>query len=952
MKEWIKLDNMPGKSKSNHSQLYLADALKGEVDAWVKEGWHGVTQTTYQLLHYWFDRGEETENQFYPAQQRAIETIIYCHEILQAKSLGELFENIAPEYVHSSKPVYDEVMNIPFSKYCFKMATGTGKTYILAAILVWQYFNSINNEKPQGAAGENKDWYSYRFLVVAPGREVLNRLLDSFKGRKNPDTGNRDPQTSDYENPLFMPPDWKPKFHLEILEPSDVRTNTTPPDGAFVLLTNWQQFRLKKDAQSLWVGYTGEDIEEEPRGEIIANFLSEFPGLVMMNDEAHHVHGKKGARNEELIWRRFMNILYERLNERHAEDAGLFIQFDFSATPFFGSGTQKEYFPHIMYDYDLLQAMRDMLVKQLFLEERQSIAGERLDYLDFRAERKKPEAGKKKGEIIGLSAGQKVLLEIGRKKLEQLASGFREKGIDKKPVMMVLCEETKVADLVKEHLSNLMDDTGVVYGDQRVMVLHTKLSDHELETARKDLDRIDDNTDPLDVVISVLMLREGFDRDNICVTVVLRATDADLLLEQVVGRGLRLMFPKERYPEIWQAKKESIEDIRGNRMPSSSYDFLFVVEHPKFRQFYERLRRAGYLIGSGDTSEATSTGDLIPVDAIPHRIEDYDIAWPVQIYDQTPVLDLSQIDVSTIPKYQSLGDFSDLRDSLGKLIIQETHVESGKKTKNWKLENKYFDYNYFLSRAAQAVAKEGKTQTLSGHLAEVAGIIDEYVTDHLFGETVDFSDPRNYQVLNYMLVFDHVVNNVRKAILRMVGELRYEQKGVWKRLSDVGRLMLREKYSIDTYRCIYPRQGFSIVGGGFERDFIREVLEPSTEVKAYAKLDKKHGLKIPYRDEYEILRNYEIDFIVRTDETIYLVETKADKDLDMPQVVVKAKAAHSWCQSASMTAKTDDIRQPDKWEYLIISEGLFNSNRGQSFESLVPLCRMLRDSMIVKPVEK
>jgi type III restriction enzyme len=46
--------------------------LKGEVDVWVKEGWHGVTQTTYQLLHYWFDMGEETENQFYPAQQQAI----------------------------------------------------------------------------------------------------------------------------------------------------------------------------------------------------------------------------------------------------------------------------------------------------------------------------------------------------------------------------------------------------------------------------------------------------------------------------------------------------------------------------------------------------------------------------------------------------------------------------------------------------------------------------------------------------------------------------------------------------------------------------------------------------------------------------------------------------------------------------------------------------------------
>ncbi|HIH96758.1 MAG TPA: DEAD/DEAH box helicase family protein, partial [Thermoplasmata archaeon] len=813
------------------SQFYLADTLKGEVDGWVKEGYPGVTQTTYELLHYWFDREEEAGG-FYDPQRRAIETVIYCHEILQVKTLSELFRKVVPDLLYSSKPVYDEVTSIPFPKYCLKMATGTGKTWVLIALLIWQYFNALNKEKPHGAEGETKDWYSYRFVLTAPNIEVLNRLLDAFKGMRDPETGLRDPQKTIYYNPLFIPEDWRFKFHLQILEPSDVKANTSPPETAFVFLTNWQQFRLKKEADNLWEGLTGEDIEEEPRGEVIADFLSEFPNLVIANDEAHHVHGKKTARNEELVWRRFINVLYQRLKERHGKGKGIFMQFDFSATPFFGSGAKKEYFPHIIYDYPLLNAMNDMLVKQLFLEERQAIAGENLLELDFRAERTEPEKGKKKGAVIGLSAGQKVLLEIGRKKLEQLTEEFRAKGVAKKPVLMVLCEETEVADLVEKHFSTLMDDSGVPYDERKVMKIHTKLTLDELDKARKRLDKIDVNEDSLNVVISVLMLREGFDRKNICVTVVLRATEADLLLEQIVGRGLRLMFPKEDHPEIDHAKVEAIEEIKRNKIPSSSFDFLFTVEHPRFRQFYENLRKEGYLIGTGDTSKRSSTGDLISVDALPVRLDEYDIYWPVQIYDQGSMPDLSKIDPASLPKYHFLGKFSELKENIGKLAIQEIHTPTAKKTKVWKLENRYFNYDHFLSRAAQAVAREGKAQILTGHLAEIAALIDDYVSNCFFSETIDFSDPKNYQVLNFSLIFDQIVTSVRNAILRLIGDINYETRGIWKKLSDVGRIMLREKYSVASSKCIYPRQGFSSVGGGFERDFMRDVLELSVDVKA------------------------------------------------------------------------------------------------------------------------
>ncbi|MFZ3122868.1 MAG: DEAD/DEAH box helicase family protein [Thermodesulfovibrionales bacterium] len=936
---------MAKKNNQSFSQMYLANALEGEVQAWVEQGWTGVTQTTLELFNYWFKRDEDAIEKFHPCQQRAIETLVYCHEILQAKTLQEVFERVAPEAIYQHLPLKQEIETILFPKYALKMATGSGKTWVLAALLVWQYFNKINDERLGN--------YSYRFLIVTPGHEVLNRLLDSFKGKRDLKTGDRMPDKSDYKRSLFMPDGshWRDRFHLDIRDPDDVKSNSTPPDGPFIFITNWQQFRLKSSASNLWDKFTGADVEEMPRGEIIADFLSEYPDLVIMNDEAHHVHGKKSATGEELVWRQFMNVLYNRLKENHQEDQGIFLQIDFSATPFYGSAEKREYFPHIIYDYDLLNAMQDMLVKQLFLEQRQAIAGESLEELEFRAERFEPEGSHKRGEIKALSAGQKLLLDIGRKKLEQLAAEFKKKGINKKPVMMVLCEDTKVADLTAEHFARLTDENGHYYDANKVLVIHSDLPDKELSETRKNLDRIDIDGDPLRVVISVLMLREGFDKNNICVTVVLRASEADLLLEQIVGRGLRLMFPAYEYPELQDLKLEAYQEIRRKKNPSNSFDFLYVVEHPRFIDFYNKLREQGYVIGVGDTSSETSTGDIIPIDAVTERIPFYDIAWPIQIFDEGKMPELSQVDIKTLPKYQ--GDFSQLKKYLSKLIIQETHVETGAKTKIWKLENDYFDYSHFLRQVSRAVATRGKTSILSAKQAEIAEIIDEYVLEYCFGEHIDFSSPENYPILNYQPVFDHIVETISKAIIKLIDGYKFEvKKGIWGKLSDVPRIMVRESKSVETERSIYPRNGYQPKGGGFERDFMREALNNSADVLAFAKLDRRHKLKITYRDETGILRNYEVDFIVKTTDKMYLVETKADKDISNLNVAVKVRAATAWCEQASLVPSPEEMKQSQEWEYLILSESLYRSNRGLSFEALAPFCRGLRDNIIAQAQSK
>lgn len=294
--------------KNIYSQLYLADELNGVIEGWEKTGWPGLTDTSYQLFRYWFRRDEDSYSQrFHICQQRAIESVVYCHEILQIRSLEELYLKTVPDIAVQSKTILDEIKKIDFAKYCLKMATGTGKTWVLLALLIWQYFNTLNNEKPHIVIGESKDWYSNRFLVVAPGHEVLDRLLDAFKGRRDQITGLRDPSMAYYKIPLMTPENWRIKFNPQIFEPSEIRPNTTPPEGSFVFITNWQQFDLKKDTYSLWERLTGKDVGEQLRGEFLADFLSEYPSIVIMNDEAHHIHSAKASSSEELVWRKYFD---------------------------------------------------------------------------------------------------------------------------------------------------------------------------------------------------------------------------------------------------------------------------------------------------------------------------------------------------------------------------------------------------------------------------------------------------------------------------------------------------------------------------------------------------------------------------------------------------------------------------------------------------------------------
>ena len=188
----------------NNISLELAHKLTKQVQEAFDKGnmLDAVTPVTQDLLKYWFMEPytDERSKNFHIGQKQSILNIIYLHEVLGIHSVQEIYEKAAPDLLPEcmkefTKPKY----RIP--KYAVKMATGTGKTWVMHALLLWQLLNARHEEEPSGR-------YTQNFLIVAPGLIVYDRLKDAYCGRMKENGGERDLFTNDlYQHKeLFIPP--------------------------------------------------------------------------------------------------------------------------------------------------------------------------------------------------------------------------------------------------------------------------------------------------------------------------------------------------------------------------------------------------------------------------------------------------------------------------------------------------------------------------------------------------------------------------------------------------------------------------------------------------------------------------------------------------------------------------------------------------------------------------
>lgn len=249
------------------------------------------------------------------------------------------------------------------------MVTGTGKTWVLALALIWQFFNAIKNPDSP---------FCKHFLVVAPGLIVYERLLDSFLGKMDIH-GKRNILTSDYEQDYFFPEGWKEDFKkIQILTKGDIHVGMPLSQGPFILITNWHRldFSRKKSRKSVledW--YEGFSNKDETIAETIKELLCSSPDLMVFNDEAHHVHDIKDETVK--IWQQSIGILKDKIEKTHK--IVKLTQVDFSATPFETKQNKRILFPHIIYEFDVIKAMNRYLVKQIFLESRNQLSIDEID---------------------------------------------------------------------------------------------------------------------------------------------------------------------------------------------------------------------------------------------------------------------------------------------------------------------------------------------------------------------------------------------------------------------------------------------------------------------------------------------------------------------------------------------------------------------------------------------
>ena len=922
-----------------------------------------VTPTTAELLHWWFGQdmvdargGAAGGLNFHAGQKQAILNAIVAHEVLGASSLQDLYEQAAPDALLVGTRL-TEVSQAKHAhpKYCFKMATGTGKTWVLQALLIWQ----LLNKNAALAEGLDNPRFTRHFMVVAPGLIVYERLLDAFCGRliAGSASGERDFSQSDVKKfaDLFIP-----EAHREAVF-AFVRGNVCAKHeiglkatgNGMIAITNWHLLAEGDaaadgdgiaDVQALGADLpahevaaavlplapgraTGNSLEvldrRYARGNVL-EYLAALPELMVFNDEAHHIHDfKREGEVTEVEWQKSLSRIAAPKGRR-------FVQVDFSATPYndVGSGKNKKklYFPHIVVDFDLKSAMRAGLVKSLVLDRRKEIGALPLDFKAERDERGNP----------ALSEGQRVMLRAGLHKLRKLEKDFATLDPTRHPKMLVVCEDTTVSPLVAQFLTQQEG----LHADE-VMTIDSgkkaELGEKDWAPVRERLFNVDRHATPR-VIVSVLMLREGFDVNNICVIVPLRSSQAQILLEQTIGRGLRLMWRDAEYHDL---KRENRERIAAGQEPGSLLDVLSIVEHPAFQSFYDDLLTEGLVGTTGeDMDSASSTGDVM-VAELREGFEPFDFGIPFILREADEEHHHTALDITALPAFTAMP-LPQLAALLGQgdtFISQD--LQSATLFGDYRVDGAVMNvagYNDYLARLTRRISqalseplpKGNKIAThvakpyLQVHTADLTGWLDDYIWTRLF--QTDFNPlgqshgTENWRLLLLQPVVEHITKVFALALREAEDTHTTGQSEVHARLlSETPRLMVREAHSVEVGKCIYTRLGWPARNGGLEKAFIHWA-QADSQVLAFCKISEtRHPFaRLRYVKEDGLPAFYSPDFLVRTGDAIYLVETKAQQQAIHPNVQRKLKAAVAWCER--INALEPQHRQGLPWHYVLLGE--------------------------------
>ena len=833
----------------------LVARIRTEVKAWRDNGYAGASDTSRTLLRWWFETDHVVEQadgstepfRWYYAQREAVESVIWLYDVKHARDKFDLMRFDASGAVSAGMFAED------WPRYVVKMATGAGKTKVLSLLIAWSFFHRLY--EPGSALARN-------FLLIAPNIIVLDRLRADFDGLR---IFFKDPVLPDNGD---AGRNWRDDFQLTLHLQDDVRVvrevgNLFLTNIHRVYLGDVREPTLEDDDLR---DYFLQPFGDRPSGKTtdsktdLGELIREIDELAVFNDEAHHIH------DERMAWFGSIRDIHHRMLQK---DRRLALQIDVTATPRHDNGA---IFVQTVSDYPLVEAIHQGVVKHPVLPDAASRA--RLH--------EQPSAifHEKFADYLALG------IEEWKKSYEE------HRRLGKKAVLFVMVDDTRNCDDVGAHLERICPEL-----QGAVLVIHTKKNGEiaesasakdkqELEVLRRQANQIDSWDSKYKAIVSVLMLKEGWDVRNVTTIVGLRAFAAksDILPEQTLGRGLRRMYFGTDTPETVSvmgtpAFMEFVESIQSEGVE---------LEHVPMGG---GARREDSLVVEVDTGNPDKNVDALDI-ALPRLARRYQ-----REYKNLDALDASALEAGHLPLKPFTAE--ETREIVFKTMLD------GEAHHTMALDGAGIgDGRSVIAFFARQLLKELR---LVGGYEVLYGQVKAFVRERLFeGGPVDIDDAVVLRNLSESAAAKRVFDTFKAAINALTvqdsGSSRIED---FIRLRDVRPFRTQHREWLPAKRSLFNRIVGEPNAGGFELRFAA-FLDGAPGVAAFTKNYLAIGFKLDYVKSDGDLSNYTPDFIVKADDgNVTLIETKGREELDLPRKMARLA---QWCADATAASHARDGR--------------------------------------------
>ena len=854
----------------------LVAKVRAEVFAWRKDGYAGASATSAALLRHWFDTEHLNENadgslstfRYYFAQREAVETVIWLYEVRRARDKFDLLRFDASGAVSSG------MFSEDWPRYVLKMATGAGKTKVLSLLIAWSFFHKLY---------ENDSTLARNFLVIAPNIIVLDRLRADFDGLKI------------FFNDPILPPNghegrnWRDDFQLTLHIQDDVRITR---ETGNLFLTNIHRVFLgdvrdpsleDADLRDYFLAPFGaKPVGQTTDSKIdLGEIVREIEELAVFNDEAHHIHDPRMA------WFKSIQDIHLKMLQK---DRRLALQVDVTTTPRHDNGA---IFVQTVSDYPLVEAIHQNVVKHPVLPD----AASRAKLQD------------RKSAIFTEKYDDYLKLGIE----EWKKSSGEHKTLGKKAVLFVMVDDTRNCDEVGEYLQKICPEL-----QDAVLVIHTKnngeiseassgKNKEELDKLRKEANEIDTWQSPYKAIVSVLMLKEGWDVRNVTTVVGLRAFVAlsNILPEQTIGRGLRRMY-------FGTDTKETVS----------------VMGTPAFMDFVESIQSEGVTfehvpMGGGATRHESL---IVEVDTENEdkNLDDLDITLPKltrryqREFKNLEALDPAKFGNQLLPLKPFTPEetreivFKTMLDAEIHHIIQLDGTGPA-------------DYRSVVAFFARQLLKDLR---LVGGYEILYPKVRDFMREYLFSPSpVNLEDPVILRNLSEpdagKILYDAFKSAINALTVQATGTTRIEDRI---RLKETRPFRTDYRGYLNATKSIFNKVVGEPNSGGFELR-VAGFLEEAPDVQSFAKNYLAIGFKLDYVKSNGDLSNYTPDFIVRTtDGKVWIIETKGRQELDLPQKMARLK---QWCADASAAEENGP-----QYDFVFVDQNSFEKHAPKTFVAL------------------